>query len=47
MVGGVLFSDVVFEKDSDTVVVDSFVYELSKEEMLVSEGPGLDNHVDA
>ena len=30
---------------SDTVAVDSVVYEPSKEELLVSEGPGLDNHV--
>ena len=42
MAGRVLFSEAVFEMDSDTVVVDSVVYEVRKEEMPVSEGPGLD-----
>ena len=31
----------------ETVVVDSVVYEPSKEDMLVSEGPGLDYNVDS
>ena len=31
----------------ETVVVDLVVHEPSKEEMTVSEGPGLDNNVDS
>ena len=47
MAGGSFFPEAVFEMDLETVVADSVVYEPSREQMPVSEGPGLDYNVDS
>ena len=46
-VAGGFFFEAVLEMDLETVVVDSVVHEPSKEEILVSEGPGLDYNVNS